>query len=145
MGCPIAAPPMGAGHVRLIRIGAGETQIDLQPCGGTHVATTGEIGPFGPSVQPGHHVVLAEHGVAGDHRARLRGLVPGGTATIQQTLTVGEIGQRHLAQGQDRIGSKQAAEQVTIVFQEGIVEAIGIRQALRRLAQRPPISRASSA
>jgi misacylated tRNA(Ala) deacylase len=38
------APPRGAGRVRLIRIGAGETQVDLQPCGGTHVARTGEIG-----------------------------------------------------------------------------------------------------
>ncbi|TCP42816.1 alanyl-tRNA editing protein [Rhodovulum marinum] len=38
------APPMGAGRVRLIRIGEGETQIDLQPCGGTHVRRTGEIG-----------------------------------------------------------------------------------------------------
>lgn len=37
-------PPMGQGRVRLIRIGAGEEQIDLQPCGGTHVARTGEIG-----------------------------------------------------------------------------------------------------
>lgn len=33
-------PPVGQGRVRLIRIG----QIDLQPCGGTHVARTGEIG-----------------------------------------------------------------------------------------------------
>lgn len=39
-------PPMGAGRVRLVRIGSGETQIDLQPCGGTHVARTGEIGPL---------------------------------------------------------------------------------------------------
>jgi misacylated tRNA(Ala) deacylase len=38
-------PPMGAGRVRLVRIGQGEDQIDLQPCGGTHVARTGEIGP----------------------------------------------------------------------------------------------------
>ncbi|MCR9068933.1 MAG: alanyl-tRNA editing protein [Rhodobacteraceae bacterium] len=38
------APPTGAGRVRLIRIGAGKTQVDLQPCGGTHVARTGEIG-----------------------------------------------------------------------------------------------------
>jgi misacylated tRNA(Ala) deacylase len=30
--------------VRLIRIGRGGDQIDLQPCGGTHVARTGEIG-----------------------------------------------------------------------------------------------------
>ncbi len=37
-------PPRGAGRVRLIRIGEGDTQVDLQPCGGTHVARTGEIG-----------------------------------------------------------------------------------------------------
>lgn len=37
-------PPIGAGHVRLIRIGEGRDQVDLQPCGGTHVARTGEIG-----------------------------------------------------------------------------------------------------
>lgn len=37
-------PPMGAGRVRLVRIGEGEHQVDLQPCGGTHVARTGEIG-----------------------------------------------------------------------------------------------------
>jgi misacylated tRNA(Ala) deacylase len=37
-------PPIGQGHVRLIRIGAGAGQIDLQPCGGTHVARTSEIG-----------------------------------------------------------------------------------------------------
>ena len=34
-------PPTGAGRVRLIRI----EELDLQPCGGTHVARTGEIGP----------------------------------------------------------------------------------------------------
>lgn len=33
-------PPMGQGRVRLIRIG----DIDLQPCGGTHVRNTSEIG-----------------------------------------------------------------------------------------------------
>ena len=38
------APPVGQGRVRLIRIGTGRDQIDLQPCGGTHVARTGEIG-----------------------------------------------------------------------------------------------------
>jgi len=37
-------PPMGSGKVRLVSIGAGETQVDLQPCGGTHVARTSEIG-----------------------------------------------------------------------------------------------------
>ena len=37
-------PPMGAGQVRLVRIGAGAAQVDLQPCGGTHVARTAEIG-----------------------------------------------------------------------------------------------------
>lgn len=37
-------PPVGQGRVRLIRIGAGDDQVDLQPCGGTHVASTGEIG-----------------------------------------------------------------------------------------------------
>ena len=37
-------PPRGAGRVRLLRIGAGETPVDLQPCGGTHVANTAEIG-----------------------------------------------------------------------------------------------------
>ncbi|MEM9393271.1 MAG: alanyl-tRNA editing protein [Pseudomonadota bacterium] len=37
-------PPMGAGRVRLVRIGSQTEQIDLQPCGGTHVARTAEIG-----------------------------------------------------------------------------------------------------
>jgi misacylated tRNA(Ala) deacylase len=35
-------PPVGLGRVRLIRIG----RLDLQPCGGTHVSATGEIGPL---------------------------------------------------------------------------------------------------
>ena len=34
------APPRGQGRVRLVRIG----EVDLQPCGGTHVARTGQIG-----------------------------------------------------------------------------------------------------
>ncbi len=37
-------PPTGQGKVRLVRIGSGAHQVDLQPCGGTHVARTGEIG-----------------------------------------------------------------------------------------------------
>lgn len=37
-------PPRVGGQIRLVRIGAGETPVDLQPCGGTHVAATGEIG-----------------------------------------------------------------------------------------------------
>jgi Ser-tRNA(Ala) deacylase AlaX len=37
-------PPRGTGRLRLMRIGAGDPPVDLQPCGGTHVARTGEIG-----------------------------------------------------------------------------------------------------
>jgi misacylated tRNA(Ala) deacylase len=38
-------PPRGTGTVRTIRIGTREQdQIDFQPCGGTHVANTSEIG-----------------------------------------------------------------------------------------------------
>lgn len=36
-------PPTGAGRVRLLKIGE---SVDLQPCGGTHVRETGEIGPL---------------------------------------------------------------------------------------------------
>ncbi len=35
-----AAPPTGTGKVRLVNFEG----VDLQPCGGTHVASTGEIG-----------------------------------------------------------------------------------------------------
>jgi misacylated tRNA(Ala) deacylase len=38
------APPRGIGRLRLMRIGEGDGLVDLQPCGGTHVARTGEIG-----------------------------------------------------------------------------------------------------
>lgn len=34
-------PPRGSGRVRLVRIGG---DVDLQPCGGTHVSRTSEIG-----------------------------------------------------------------------------------------------------
>ncbi len=37
-------PPRGAGRLRLVRIGAGPDPVDLQPCGGTHVRSTAEIG-----------------------------------------------------------------------------------------------------
>lgn len=35
------SPPRGVGRIRLLDIPG----VDLQPCGGTHVAATGEIGP----------------------------------------------------------------------------------------------------
>lgn len=35
-------PPTGQGRLRLVRI----AKLDLQPCGGTHVSATGEIGPL---------------------------------------------------------------------------------------------------
>jgi misacylated tRNA(Ala) deacylase len=37
-------PPRGAGRLRLMRIGDDAALVDLQPCGGTHVTSTGEIG-----------------------------------------------------------------------------------------------------
>ena len=37
-------PPQNVDFVRLVRIGNSDTVIDLQPCGGTHVKSTGEIG-----------------------------------------------------------------------------------------------------
>lgn len=36
-------PPSGQGKVRLLAIGS-NGEVDLQPCGGTHVKSTGEIG-----------------------------------------------------------------------------------------------------
>jgi misacylated tRNA(Ala) deacylase len=36
-------PPMGTGKVRLVMIGD-DGRVDLQPCGGTHVRSTAEIG-----------------------------------------------------------------------------------------------------
>lgn len=38
-------PPMGTGRIRLVAIGP-DGSVDLQPCGGTHVRSTGEIGPI---------------------------------------------------------------------------------------------------
>jgi len=37
-------PPSGFGRVRLVRIGDAASPVDLQPCGGTHVRNTAEIG-----------------------------------------------------------------------------------------------------
>lgn len=37
-------PPSGGGKIRLVRIGTKENTVDLQPCGGTHVKSTAEIG-----------------------------------------------------------------------------------------------------
>jgi misacylated tRNA(Ala) deacylase len=41
-------PPRGTGKIRLVAIGENGA-IDLQPCGGTHVKATGEIGPVAVS------------------------------------------------------------------------------------------------
>ena len=38
-------PPSGAGRVRLMEVAGPDGQIDLQPCGGTHIKNTAEIGP----------------------------------------------------------------------------------------------------
>ncbi len=42
-------PPRGSGRLRLVRIGPGPGNlaahpVDLQPCGGTHVGSTGQVG-----------------------------------------------------------------------------------------------------
>lgn len=37
-------PPRGQGKVRMVRIHTGDLSVDYQPCGGTHVARTSEIG-----------------------------------------------------------------------------------------------------
>lgn len=37
-------PPRGSGRIRTIRIGGVDGPLDFQPCGGTHVANTAEIG-----------------------------------------------------------------------------------------------------
>ncbi|MCS6890452.1 MAG: alanyl-tRNA editing protein [Rhodovarius sp.] len=62
-------PPRGAGMIRLVRIGPPEAPVDLQPCGGTHVRRTGEIGRLavGKIENKGRqnrrvHLLLAEEG-----------------------------------------------------------------------------------
>ena len=37
-------PPMGTGKVRMVQIGNDDNIVDYQPCGGTHVKSTKEIG-----------------------------------------------------------------------------------------------------
>jgi len=39
-------PPVGAGRVRLMEIAGPRATIDVQPCGGTHIRNTAEIGPI---------------------------------------------------------------------------------------------------
>jgi misacylated tRNA(Ala) deacylase len=38
-------PPVGAGRVRLLEIAGPDGVVDLQPCGGTLIRNTAEIGP----------------------------------------------------------------------------------------------------
>jgi misacylated tRNA(Ala) deacylase len=38
-------PPSGAGRVRLMEVAGPDGSVDLQPCGGTHIRNTAEIGP----------------------------------------------------------------------------------------------------
>lgn len=54
-------PPMGQGRVRLVRIGE---SLDLQPCGGTHVRSTAEVGEV--------HIAKIEKKGKINRRVRLR-------------------------------------------------------------------------
>ena len=56
-------PPMGTGRIRLVMIGQ-DGVIDSQPCGGTHVASTGEIGEI--------HIGKIENKGRENRRFRLR-------------------------------------------------------------------------
>jgi misacylated tRNA(Ala) deacylase len=38
-------PPTGLGRVRLMEVAGADGTVDLQPCGGTHIRNTAEIGP----------------------------------------------------------------------------------------------------
>ncbi len=38
-------PPSGAGRVRLMEVAGSDATFDLQPCGGTHIRNSAEIGP----------------------------------------------------------------------------------------------------
>jgi misacylated tRNA(Ala) deacylase len=61
-------PPRGAGKVRLVQVAG----IDLQPCGGTHVARIGEIG----------EVVITKVEKKGKQNRRVRLEFPGTSTTI---------------------------------------------------------------
>ena len=62
-------PPRGAGRIRLVCIGD-DAVIDSQPCGGTHVANTGEIGEI--------HIGKIEKKGRENRRMRIRfGPLPG--------------------------------------------------------------------
>jgi misacylated tRNA(Ala) deacylase len=56
-------PPRGAGRVRLVCIGE-DASVDSQPCGGTHVRSTAEIGPV--------HIGKIEKKGRSNRRFRLR-------------------------------------------------------------------------
>lgn len=63
-------PPAGAGRIRLVCIGE-DAAIDSQPCGGTHVARTGEVGEI--------HIGKIEKKGRENRRFRIRfGPPPGG-------------------------------------------------------------------
>lgn len=63
-------PPAGAGQIRIVCIGE-DASVDSQPCGGTHVARTGEIGAI--------HVGKIEKKGRENRRFRLRfGPLPAG-------------------------------------------------------------------
>jgi misacylated tRNA(Ala) deacylase len=63
-------PPAGSGRIRLVVIGA-DGAVDSQPCGGTHVRATGEVGEV--------HVGKIEKKGRENRRFRLRfGPLPGG-------------------------------------------------------------------
>ena len=63
-------PPAGSGRIRLVGIGDGGT-VDTQPCGGTHVASTAEIGEI--------HIAKIEKKGRENRRFRIRfGPLPAG-------------------------------------------------------------------
>ncbi len=63
-------PPVGTGRIRLVCIGE-EAMIDSQPCGGTHVRSTGEVGEI--------HIGKIEKKGRENRRFRIRfGTMPAG-------------------------------------------------------------------